>query len=389
MRVYVLGAGASYPIYPLGGGLFDAIDEHVLRCGPWFDRFDYQTGWPKLKEWLENNSNPLLREAYRSRNIEQIFTVLDLAEGLVSESQISMLSAAKLGADAVGKAVARHQSFAADIKQYRDARSKLLWAVEDFFLQKNNDDSKDDSADRWNNLKRFGALLEPDDTVITFNYDSTVERVLLGLEKWSPSDGYGTQLVFQESDNNRDPVELAPSQVKVLHLHGAVGWYAKPVFSPDLDLSDEGGGPDHRSALSAAPLETEISLDPLFLQGLGIGYVDASLPRRPPNDLQIMLHPSFLKELGGKGQRNRIFDRLWRMALDALRSAEEVTIIGYSLPPADSAAWTLLHTCCERGKTFVVNPNRSVLMNRYGSLLQLPGFQPLLNFGEWLDSKKP
>ncbi len=70
MRAYVLGAGASYPIYPLGGGLLDAIDEHIQSCGPRIDRFNYQTDWPRLKEWLEMNSNPLLRQAYWNRNIE-------------------------------------------------------------------------------------------------------------------------------------------------------------------------------------------------------------------------------------------------------------------------------------------------------------------------------
>jgi len=45
-----------------------------------------------------------------------------------------------------------------------------------------------------------------------------------------------------------------------------------------------------------------------------------------------MLHPSFLKVYGGGDHSNRIFSRLWKDALNALRSADEVTIIGYSLP---------------------------------------------------------
>jgi hypothetical protein len=101
-----------------------------------------------------------------------------------------------------------------------------------------------------------------------------------------------------------------------------------------------------------------------------------------------MLHPSFLKQYGGEDRRNRIFNRLWRMALDALRNAEEVTIIGYSLPPADSAAWTLLHTGCERGRTVVVNPSKADLVNRYSDLLKLPAFTPAMDLRAWLDSKE-
>jgi hypothetical protein len=388
MRAYVLGAGASYPIYPLGGTLFKAIDEHIRSCGPCFNRFHYETDWPKLKEWLANNSNPLLRKAYWNGNIEQIFTVLDLAEDLISDSYSSMFRAAKQGVSEVKEAEAHHDSFAAEISEYRDARSKLLWAMEDFFLQRNYNDLADYSSERWENLKRFGTLLEPGDIVITFNYDSTIERVLLNLGKWAPADGYGTNLVFQQNNYDTTPVIFPPSTVKVLHLHGAAGWYVKPVFSPNFDLSVEGGGSIPRDSLSAAPLETEIALDPLLLQGLGIHNVDASLPKRPPDEYQIMLHPSFLKQYGGEDRRNRIFNRLWRMALDTLRNAEEVTVIGYSLPPADTAAWTLLHTGCERGRTVVVNPSKGVLMNHYGSLLRLPAFTQPMDLGTWLDSKE-
>ena len=74
-------------------------------------------------------------------------------------------------------------------------------------------------------------------------------------------------------------------------------------------------------------------------------------------------------------------------ALNALKNADEVTIIGYSLPSADSAAWTLLHTGCERGKTIVVNPSKSVLMNQYAHLLKIPSFVTPMTMRQWLESK--
>jgi len=387
MRAYVLGAGASHPMYPLGSGLFEDIDNHIRDCGPCFNRFDYQKDWPKLKEWLENNQNPLLRQAYRNGNIEQIFTTLDLAEMLISESHISMLRASKEGEAVVKAAIGNHDIFANEIGEYRDARSKLLWAMEHYFLYRNQRDQQDYKSEQWQYLKRFGNLVKSGDVVITFNYDSTVERVLLDLGKWAPGDGYGTELVFQQDRHDKTRVNFPQSMVKVLHLHGAIGWYSKPPFGQDFDLSAEGGGFITRDALSPAPLETEIALDPLLLHGLGIYNVDASLPQRPPDEYQIMLHPSFLKEYGGEDRRNQVFNRLWRMASNALKDAEEVVVIGYSLPPADSAAWTLLHTNCTQGQTTIVNPSKSVLMNRYGNLLKLPAFTPAMNFGTWLDSQ--
>lgn len=386
MKTYVLGAGASYPVYPLGGALFSAIDGYIKGCGRLINRFDYQNDWPKLIEWLKESPNPLLRQAFHTGNIEQIFTLLDLAESLHSDSQSSMFHAVKGGKAAVDEAVSHHDLFLADIGEYRSVRLKLLWAMEDYFLYRNEKDLGEFSAEKWRNLKRLGAILEPDDVVVTFNYDSTIERVLFQQGKWSPLDGYGPEVVLQRDRDDKSRVLFPPSVVRVLHLHGALGWYGKPVFNPEFDLSIPGGGPISRDDLSVAPLETEIALDNILLRGLGIYAVDASMPRRPPSDLQILLHPTFLKEYGGEDRRHLIFYRVWKMASKAIRDAEQVMIIGYSLPPADSAAWTLLHTNCERGRTTIVNPDKSVLNGRYGSLLKTPAFTPAMNLGQWLDT---
>jgi hypothetical protein len=362
MRTYVLGAGASVPIYPLGNHLFAAIDQYIQRCGQCFNRFDYKTDWPNLKDWLETNPNPLLREAYENRNIEQIFTVLDLAESLSK-----IFFASKKGAAAVQVAETNHDLLKNEIGEYRRQRSIMLWAMEAFFLDHNEADLKGFDSNEWNVLREFAARLNSGDVVVTFNYDSTVERVLYHQGKWAPSDGYGTEIAFQKDKNDEAPVSFAPSAVKVLHLHGAVGWYEKPPTSTAL-------------------IETAIALDPLLLRGLGIYCVDACLPLRPPSEKQIMLHPSFLKMYGGEGRSNRIFSRIWRDALHALQSANEVTIIGYSLPDADSAAWTLLHTGCECGRTVVVNPIRGVLMNQYASLFKIPMMEKPMTMEEWLKS---
>lgn len=178
-----------------------------------------------------------------------------------------------------------------------------------------------------------------------------------------------------------------PSEVKVLHLHGAIGWYRKPAFSPHFDPVKKGGGSIPRSASAPGAIETEIAIDPLFLTGLGIYHVDASLPQHPPSEEQLMIHPSFLKHYGGEGEEIQVFNKLWRMAASCLANASEVVIIGYSLPPADSAAWTLIHTACDRQRTVVVNRSKSVLQNRYWPFLKQGRFTPNMDFGAWLESK--
>src|SRR5271168_1963303 len=82
MKCYVLGAGVSKSVgYPLGTELFDAINRFVQESGKCFDRFDYKE-WGNLCYWLETNESPAVAQAYRSKNIEHVFTVLDFAAAL-------------------------------------------------------------------------------------------------------------------------------------------------------------------------------------------------------------------------------------------------------------------------------------------------------------------
>jgi hypothetical protein len=261
-----------------------------------------------------------------------------------------------------------------------------LWALESFFQDRHNRDQQELGSKDWETLRAFGELLQCGDTVVTFNYDSTIERVLLSLGKWSPSDGYGERLVFQKNRYDETPFTFADSQVKVLHLHGALGWYKKPNVRPDFPL--ETGGPIPPEARTPAPIETKISIDPIVLRDFGIYAVDASMPHRPPDEYQILLHPSFLKDYAGEENGNPVFVRIWKMAAEALRSANRVVIVGYSLPPADSAAWTLLLANCDAARTTVVNPDASV-MRRYRRLLsqdvpKMSDWFPPQNFGDWV-----
>ncbi len=391
MTTYVLGAGASYPVYPLASKLLQHINDYITGCGKCFNRFGY-ADWPKVMAWLADSSNPLLQQALENGNIEQIFTVLDLAESLLDGSEIDVLRASKKGADAVATAVASHRKLASETSEYQHKRRTLMWALENFFQDKHSKDQKEFNCNEWDTLRRFGQLLQPGDTVVTFNYDSTVERVLLNLGKWSPADGYGERLVFQKGRHDKTRMTFPDSQVKVLHLHGAVGWYRKPSVREDLPMKT--GGQIPPEARTPAPIETDISIDPIVLRDFGIyTAVDASMPVRPSDEYQILLHPSFLKDYAGEENGNAVFIKMWRMAAEALRSANRVVIIGYSLPPADSAAWTLLLANCDAARTTVVNPDPSV-MSRYRRLLvqHLPTASewiPPQHFVDWVAAQRP
>jgi hypothetical protein len=388
MTTYVLGAGASYPVYPLASKLLAAVNDFIVGCGKLIDRFDYEK-WPEVLGWLENNSNPLLRQAFQNGNIEQIFTILDLADSLHDDSQIDILRASKQGMEAVNAAKLRHEGLAKDTTEYHHIKRTLMWALEQFFQDGHHRDYQNTGSKEWSTLNQFADLVQPRDTVVTFNYDSTIERVLLERKKWFPSNGYGERLVFQKDRHDRTVITFPDSPVKVLHLHGAVGWYRKPSVR---DAYLGGGGAIPLEARTPAPIETKIAIDPIVLGDFGLyPAVDASMPDRPPDEYQVLLHPSFLKDYSGEETGNPVFIEMWRKAAESLRSADKVVIIGYSLPPADSAAWTLLLTNCTVERTTIVDPSAAV-MTRYRKLFmqqtpKMHTWNPPQYFADWVKSE--
>jgi hypothetical protein len=381
MKCYILGAGVSKSVgYPLGSELFGEIDKFVRESGPCFDRFDYQKDWNRLHKWLEDSSNPAISQAYRTRNIEQIFTALDFASYLWDEAFVGAVRSDLSSRERTGGS-GLFENYDKAVEDYREFRRILLWALEHYFADHHQRDLTASGGPEWDAIKRFGETLDSDDVVITFNYDATLERILLQEGKWSPGDGFGFALKFQQSRHDSNLVKhWTTSEVKVLHLHGATGWYRRPTFAPGFQ--PQGNGGVSREAFGPAPLETNVALDPLFLEGLGISNRDACLPDALPvaTERHVVIHPSFLKDyLSEEG----IIPPLWRTAADGLRRAERIFVVGYSLPAADSAALTLLLTACNRGVARVINPDGRVKM-RLGRLLRSGDmFEGTATFEEW------
>src|ERR1700728_290592 len=349
MKVYVTRAGASKDAgYPLGRDLLQEMDSFVFSSGPCVHGFDYLKDWPETCQWLEKNDNLLIREAYRTRNLENIFSVLDFTEKLRDQALDAYAQhTIKTQPDrqAAGKAEADWTDLEAKAARHVKARGVLLLALEHYLEHKHGDDQSKCETKEWDYLRSFGNKLCDGDAVITFNYDSTLERVLYKQKKWFPSDGYGFRAVFQKSPSNKEAVPYEDSPIKILHLHGAVGWYRKPAIS-DEELLPSNGGAYPIEARTPAPLETQVALSPMFLGRLGVSAVDASLPFRPPEEQQIFIHPSFFKSYEWKGSQDTALIELWKKAAEFLRKADEVFVIGYSLPEADSAALTLFLTTC-------------------------------------------
>lgn len=103
-----------------------------------------------------------------------------------------------------------------------------------------------------------------------------------------------------------------------------------------------------------------------------------------------MILPSLRKEFFVETSYGRewveFWDRLWDRAGSALTKAEEIVIIGYSLPDADERAWELLRDRPDKGARITVccGPSSNGIAERFRG----HGFAKvcaMTTFEDWLD----
>jgi hypothetical protein len=171
-------------------------------------------------------------------------------------------------------------------------------------------------------------VLKAGDTVITFNYDDSLDRELKRVGKWDLSCGYGFQL-----GNS-----AASSDVLLLKLHGSMNWMLS-VFGGITS-----GGPvfvSPRSTLGDRPVIHDA--DAKYL-----GYSDFSGNTYPGGavSMKSLILPGRCKRFFVDTSFGREFERfwndLWSQGATALTKTDRLVICGYSMPKVDERARDLL-----------------------------------------------
>jgi len=156
--------------------------------------------------------------------------------------------------------------------------------------------------------------LRPGDIIVSFNWDLLHEAALWRAGKWHFADGYGFQC--------RDAPEAVHSPIKILKLHGSVNW----AQASPLDVVAE---IEHKKNFF------ENDDDDLQTYRKRTGHWNMG---------RQLIVPSYMKDPSA----NRLFLRLWGQARAALREADEVIVIGFSLNLADAAARELFATALDQ-----------------------------------------
>lgn len=179
------------------------------------------------------------------------------------------------------------------------------------------------------------AVSEYRDRVITFNYDTIMERPLIdrGVSKKKI---YFDRIVAKEADGTRRNADERFPHPLILKLHGSTNWrcsrtYFDQITSGQIDSSEKiiVWSDDKNSAVP------DDDVSPLIIP---------PIPNKPIT-------------------ASSLFRFLWTQAYEYMYEAKRIVIIGYSCPPTDTLARTMFSQFNSRKleEVFVVDPNAMAL----------------------------
>jgi hypothetical protein len=297
-----LGAGAAKPFgYPLSSALLDQIvenfdDPHFVKSG---------------RKTLENYLFRLLPgESRKRKNLPPVTSLLSLLDYSLTSGQ-SMLP--RESAD-----------------ETRKARQLLERAILEVINDKEKFNPRSDRAlDHFADVLRYWRTLstEPLD-VMTTNWDMSSDEVVgraaevdaVSELNWNNEDmaaqidfGFGWACRMRGGVRKLFSRPVTP-RARLLKLHGSTNWLKCPLC------------------------------DAVYINPRGPNWHEAYGPASPKNTCHCsktrleaqIVSPSFLREM-----REPNLLAVWKLALDALRSADDWLIVGYSFPDEDLAVRAL------------------------------------------------
>jgi hypothetical protein len=169
-------------------------------------------------------------------------------------------------------------------------------------------------------------IVQPGDTVITFNYDDSLEKELGSLEKWDAGHGYGFPLGTGEK----------ASKVQVLKLHGSINWLINFFGGATGGAFLVNPG----SSMGECPVIHSTDLEFLGQKGFAgrVYKSGGAIPCliMPGRNKRFFYDTSFGHEFAD------FWDHLWRQAELAIKRCDRIVICGYSLLSVDERACALL-----------------------------------------------
>ena len=164
---------------------------------------------------------------------------------------------------------------------------------------------------------------------VSFNYDLALDRAieLASDREWQPQGGYGFKFPFYTVDNSTacsaEPLPRSSPRIQILKPHGSLNWLRRQRGDAGTMVVPLNGNMELRYWAIADPFH------PISFPDL-TGSPDFG----SPNVEVVITPPSSAKSPVMAAPRS--------VECDAIKSADEVFVIGYSLPKTDQDQWNLI-----------------------------------------------
>lgn len=235
-------------------------------------------------------------------------------------------------------------------------------------------------------LKRFVQRLAQTDVLITFNWDTLLDRALVNRRKdrrrkrgsfWNPSWGYGKTVrdTFTYSGEWQSSKAISRKYSKLLKLHGSINWRASKLTSGTESIIES-----HWAA--ASNLREVVMMPPKMIKPeiWDAGSIE------PTSD-----------SVYGNRALSGFYPKIWREAEDQLKLCRRIVFIGYSFPPADFAVGNMLRRSLSEIKATrqspaidIVDPNATQLAERFEKSfkIKVPMGNCYLSLKSYLDTNR-
>jgi hypothetical protein len=245
--------------------------------------------------------------------------------------------------------------------------------------------------------------LGPNDTCITFNWDTLLDRALASTGKWSPANGYAIEpdAIFDDGWQQSSAFESQSCGPQYLKLHGSTNWLT-PHHSIDFStgrrrtLSSyaidklyiflratreyktyEGRywGPYEPYSYCYYPPDLPCQRDDTPHGYRSVRFVCApDLPEHGKHmidDKSVYSMPLIVPPVKDKQylRYGKIFSLLWEKGSQALSECEELYVIGYSFPATDTVSKDLFRTALKKNRCkrriVIWNPHAETLLDLF------------------------
>lgn len=211
----------------------------------------------------------------------------------------------------------------------------------------------------------FAKNLNKEDFVVTFNWDTLMDRALKETSSWNTDNGYLVKptLVYRNGWNKPDP-NLTSNCPTILKLHGSTNWLTSYLIPDGNKLKSLQETPPSDFYIYESTINPYSTYNGRYMSGysdFAYGYYPPNLPllgeKLPDGHLliksTISLHgmpeatapsdglvsmPLIIPPVKNKNYSHfgTIFSSLWNKAEESLAKADRIIIIGYSFPPTDT-----------------------------------------------------